>query len=266
MIRLKPADTIIVLENDVYRYLNSETADKLFNAAKNIIVIDHLENATLLKANYVLPAATFAEGSGTLINNEGRAQRFFKVFSPTGDIQESWRWISDIMRASGSYPETYNWQNLDGIIKSLAEEMPIFKTISEAAPSSEFRIAGQKIPRQPNRYSGRTAMHADINVNEPKPPQDCDSPLCFSMEGYRGQPASSLIARFWSPKWNSVQSVNKFQREVGGQLYDGDPGKRLIEPRNRQSVNIFRRFLILFTQRKKNCLLCPLIMFLALMN
>ena len=39
-----------------------------------------------------------------------------------------------------------------------------------------------------------------------------------------------MIPVFWSPGWNSVQSVNKFQIEVGGQLHDGDPGKRLIEP------------------------------------
>jgi NADH-quinone oxidoreductase subunit G len=72
-------------------------------------------------------------------------------------------------------------------------------------------------------------MHANINVHEPKPADDQDSPLSFSMEGYEGIPPSSLITRYWSPGWNSAQALNKFQAEVGGPLRGGDPGKRLIE-------------------------------------
>ena len=88
-----------------------------------------------------------------------------------------------------------------------------------------FRIAGLKIAREPHRYSGRTAIHADVTVHEPKPPDDPDSALAFSMEGYQGQPPPSLIARFWAPGWNSVQSLNHYQAEVGGPLRGGDPGQ-----------------------------------------
>jgi NADH-quinone oxidoreductase subunit G len=73
-------------------------------------------------------------------------------------------------------------------------------------------------------------MLANINVHEPKPVDDPDSPLSFSMEGYESRPPSPLIPRYWSPGWNSVQALNKFQQEVGGPLSGGDPGKRLIEP------------------------------------
>ena len=71
-------------------------------------------------------------------------------------------------------------------------------------------------------------MRANIDVSEPKPPDDPDSPLAFSMEGYKGRPPSALIPRYWSPGWNSVQSLNKFQEEVGGLLKGGSPGRRLI--------------------------------------
>ena len=74
-------------------------------------------------------------------------------------------------------------------------------------------------------------MLANISVHEPKPPEDLDSPLSFSMEGYGGLPPAPLIPRYWSPGWNSVQALNKFQQNVGGPLKDGDPGKRLIEPK-----------------------------------
>jgi NADH-quinone oxidoreductase subunit G len=81
-----------------------------------------------------------------------------------------------------------------------------------------------------HRASGRTAINANADVREHKTAKDPDSPLSFSMEGYEGQPPSSLITHFWSPGWNSVQSVTKFQNEAGGPLHGGDPGVRLIEP------------------------------------
>jgi NADH-quinone oxidoreductase subunit G len=74
-------------------------------------------------------------------------------------------------------------------------------------------------------------MLANISVHEPKPDEDSDTALSFSMEGYEGQPPAPLIPRYWSPGWNSVQALNKFQQEVGGPLKSGDPGKRLIEPK-----------------------------------
>ncbi|HUH66109.1 MAG TPA: hypothetical protein VLZ07_06740, partial [Syntrophales bacterium] len=56
-----------------------------------------------------------------------------------------------------------------------------------------------------------------------------DSPLAFSMEGFEGIPPPTLITRFWAPGWNSVQSVNKFQSEVGGPLIGGDSGARIFD-------------------------------------
>ena len=112
----------------------------------------------------------------------------------------------------------------------MAEALPVFRGVLEIAPPAAFRVAGQKIPRQAHRYSGRTALHADADVREPTPPGDPDSPLAFSMEGYLGQPPSALIAHDWAPGWNSVQALNKSQIEVGGPLRGGDPGRRLIEP------------------------------------
>jgi NADH-quinone oxidoreductase subunit G len=71
-------------------------------------------------------------------------------------------------------------------------------------------------------------MHADIDVNEPTPPDDPDSPLSFSMEGYQGDSPPALITRYWKPHWNSVQALNKFQQEVDGPLRGGPPGVRLL--------------------------------------
>jgi NADH-quinone oxidoreductase subunit G len=87
-----------------------------------------------------------------------------------------------------------------------------------------------KLAREPLRYSGRTAMRANISVHEPRTPQDKDTAFAFSMEGYSGSAEPRQQVPFaWSPGWNSPQAWNKFQDEVGGHLRAGDPGTRLIE-------------------------------------
>jgi NADH-quinone oxidoreductase subunit G len=216
-----------------------------------------LATATTEKAEVILPAATFAEADGTLVNNEGRAQRFYSVFSPAAEIKESWRWLGEIMAAVG-WRESRGWDDLDAIAAALAGELAIFKPITQIAPPAVFRIAGQKIPRQPHRYSGRTAMHAHINVSEPKPPEDPDSALKFSMEGYSGQPPPALIPFFWAPGWNSVQSVTKFQDEAGGELRGGDPGQRLIAPAAVKDPDYFREIPPPYAPREGRWLVLPI--------
>ena len=136
--------------------------------------------------------------------------------------------------------------------------IPFFSPVQDIAPSADFTVQGLKIPRQPHRYSGRTAMLANENVHEPKPPEDHDSPLAFSMEGYEGQPPAPFISRFWWPGWNSVQALNKFQQEVGGPLRGGDPGKRLIEPGRTDHASFFNDVPEAFTPGDNEWLLVPL--------
>jgi len=232
------ADTVIIMENDLYRHGSVATIDRFFSRCKQVIVLDHTNHPTIKKAQVIIPAGTFAESDGTLVNNEGRAQRFFQVYESTDVIQESWRWLLNMGVHVGN-EKMSKWKNFEDITKAIAEEEPLLKGIDTITPPSDFRVAGQRIPREPHRYSGRTAMNASTNVSEPKPPEDPDSSLSYTMEGYRGQPPSSLIPFFWSPGWNSVQSVNKYQEEVGGHLRGGDPGVRLIEANANKEVNYF---------------------------
>lgn len=232
------ADTVIVLENDLYRRGPKKDIDDFFNHCKHVIVLDHLHNDTTNRASVLIPVGTFAEADGTMVNNEGRAQCFFQVFMPKNEnFRESWRWLDEFRQfKDGISPE--NLTTPGDLMAAMVELMPQFKGAEIAAPPADFRISGQKIPREPHRYSGRTAMLANINVSEPKPPEDPDSALSFTMEGYKGMPPSPLIPFFWAPGWNSVQSINKYQAEVGGPLRDGDPGKRLF-PETQVSEIVF---------------------------
>ena len=227
------ADAIVVLENDLYTRTDSAKVDAALNAAKVLIVADHQTTATSERADLVLPAATFAEGDGTLVSQEGRAQRFFQVFDPKYMdasilVHEGWRWLHALRATLLNQP--IDWTQLDHVTAATAASAPQLARIVDAAPSAAFRIKGMKLAREPLRYSGRTAMRANISVHEPRTPQDNDTAFAFSMEGYSGSAEPRQQVPFaWSPGWNSPQAWNKFQDEVGGHIRAGDPGTRLIE-------------------------------------
>jgi NADH-quinone oxidoreductase subunit G len=247
------ADTVIILENDLYRRTGRREVTAFLNAARHVVVVDHLANATTERAEIVLPAATFAEADGTLVSNEGRAQRFFQAFVPSGEVRASWRWLGVRPEADLS-ANGHKWQGFDQVVSALASELPALAAINDAAPSrNEFG----KVAREPNRYSGRTSMLANISVHEPKPADDADSALAFSMESGPQPPPPALNPFFWSPGWNSIQSVNKFQSEIGGHLQGGDPGVRLIEPVQEPVWRYFEAIPSAFTPDPEKWLILP---------
>lgn len=226
------ADALVVLENDLYRLAPKAKVDIALENTSNVIVVDHQRTATVEKAGLVFSTASFAESDGTLINHEGRAQRFFQVYDPAYYdnsivMLESWRWLHSIHSAVES--RHIDWTILDHVLDAVVTALPALKGIKDAAPDSSFRIRGQKLARSPHRASGRTSARANISVHEPRQPQDKDTMFAFSMEG-NNQPsaACSHIPFAWVPGWNSPQAWNKFQAEVGGKLRHGDPGVRLF--------------------------------------
>ena len=101
-------------------------------------------------------------------------------------------------------------------------------------------------------------MLAHIDVSEPKPPDDSDSALSYSMEGTPDQPPAALIPFAWAPGWNSYQAWNKFQEEIAGPLRGGNPGVRLIEPSAHPKQQHFREVPARFQPRIGEWLLVPL--------
>lgn len=218
----------LVLENDLYRRAPKTKVDAAFKYAK-LIVLDHQMTATAEQAHLILPAASVFEGDGTFISMEGRAQRHFQVYDPVyynKDIAtiEAWRWLANIKNES--------WAIVDEVTAACAKALPALQRIVDAAPSAKFRVNGMKLAREPHRYSGRTAMRANISVHEPRQPQDADTALNFSMEGYNGigsadRPAA-LLPYAWAPGWNSPSAWNKFQSEIGGHQRGGDAGAQVF--------------------------------------
>ena len=220
--RLRQGDAGLIVENDLHRRVPQANELDFGNA----VVVDSLETPSAEAAAAVLPAAAYAEQTGTFVNYETRTQRFYQVFEPGDEIAPSWRWIADVAAKLG---RDLGWANIGELGAACAEGE--FAGLAESAPGAGFRArANTRIPRQPHRYSGRTAMHAHRSVHEPKASVDDETPLAYSMEGQNtGEQPGAVVPYVWTPGWNSNQSVFKFQQEVGGPLAGGDPGVRLLD-------------------------------------
>ncbi len=230
-------DTLIILENDLYRRADDESVRLLIKHSKQVIVIDQLTNKTTLQADILIPAATFAEAEGTLVNNEGRAQRYYNAIVNKDQVKESWRWLAEIIRIRKNEEQT-TWKIFDDIVAAMISDLPAFEKLKTYFCDADYRMLNEKIPRQPMRYSGRTSMFANVAVTEQGIASDIDSPLAFSMEGNHEVPPASLVPFYWAPGWNSVQAMYKYMDVPNGTSTGGDSGVRLIEP-NENHKNIY---------------------------
>ncbi|WP_343183199.1 NADH-quinone oxidoreductase subunit NuoG [Buchnera aphidicola (Neophyllaphis podocarpi)] len=206
-------DTAIILENDLYRCFQKQTVDFALSKVKNLVVLDHCITNTSNKANIIFPCSSFSETTGTVLNYEGRSQRFFSSHNPNfcndNYIIDSWRLLHKVQKRLDK--SSINWNNLDDVINCLVLQFPKLLGVKFAAPSSSFRKIGQKIARSPHRYSGRTAIFSNYNIHEKSQPQDKDSMFAFSMEGSNNlNESSSHIPFVWYPGINSVHAWIKF--------------------------------------------------------
>ncbi len=220
-------DVLVILENDLTRRLPQDAIEALRRDIPTWIGIDCLQGDTLALCDLVLPAASFTEVEQTLVSQEGRAQRAFPAHPPAESRRPGWQWLTDLARHAGN-GELAELKHFDDLYEHAAED-PVLAGIRAAAPDHGFRSGGLKVPRQPHRYSGRTAMTANVSVHEPRPRDDADSALAYSMEGSATtERPGALLSYVWSPGWNSNQSLHKFQAEIGGALRGGSSGRRLL--------------------------------------
>jgi len=222
------ADGAVVLENDLYRRASARRVTEALGRLRFLVALDHLLTQTAAAADVVLPVSAFAELTGTYVNTEGRAQRFFQVFVPEGEPRPAWQVLRGL--AEMRHPGRALWSNVEDVLLALAESDPGLAGAQTAAPSINWRgVAGERIARAPHREAGRTAKDADRTVFEPPPPEDENSPFAFTMEGVQTEPPPALLPRYWLPGWNSVQARDRYQIEAAEPKFQA-PGVRLLEP------------------------------------
>lgn len=236
---------LIVMQRDLRDLLDSVDLKNLAEQCKHLIVIDQFASATTEAADVVIGAASMMETEGTLVNNEGRSQRYFSVLASSNtSTMDNWRLLAQLAAmvsvdgASDGVKQLADCKVYDDLVGLLCAFGGTFCDWQKVAPDSDFRIAGMKIPRQSHRFSGRTSLYADQKVSENKQPVDEDSALSYSMEGSPINRPAALNPLVWMPGWNSNEAINKFQEEINGPLLGGDPGLLLFDSPELKSTEL----------------------------
>jgi NADH-quinone oxidoreductase subunit G len=232
---------LVVGENDLFaRTEDQRRLDGALRRLDALVLLDHMVTATAGIATHAFPAAAAAESSGTLVNNEGRMQRFYQVLRPVEGVRPTWSLARDLMPAGRSVP----WRHFEDVTAALEAELPAFEGATSVAPPASFRQVHQPVPRMLHRYSGRNATlerdgleglaaagpRGELPVVR-RSSEDHETPLAFTMEGFSATAPPSLRTSVWAPGWNSNEAINQFQIEVGGPLHGGDPGRRIFAAR-----------------------------------
>lgn len=235
---------LVVGENDLFaRFEDHRRLAAALRGLDTLVVLDHMVTPSVALATHALPVCTVPESSGTLVNNEGRMQRFYQVLRPIAGVVPTWSVARDLIVDAALSPGD-DWQHFEDVTAALEAAVEVFVGATQVAPPAAYRQQKQRIPRMSSRYSGRNATMTRDALDDfdarraarldgelpvvPRRSEDPETPLVFSMEGCSDGVPPALQPHVWAPGWNSNEAVNHLQIEVGGPLDGGDPGRRIF--------------------------------------
>jgi NADH-quinone oxidoreductase subunit G len=94
-----------------------------------LVVLDILPNKTTSHASVLLPASSFAEKRGSMINLAGRIQRLARAVSAPGQARDDWEILRDLIVAVGGQNGVYS---IEEVFKTMAAEVAPLKGLSLA--------------------------------------------------------------------------------------------------------------------------------------
>jgi NADH-quinone oxidoreductase subunit G len=92
-----------------------------------LVVTAILPDRTTANATVLLPASSWAEKRGSMINIKGRLQRLNKAISSPGKAREDWEILGDLIQAVDG---TERINSIEQVFKETAAEVPVFKGLS----------------------------------------------------------------------------------------------------------------------------------------
>ena len=115
-----------------------------------------LANPTAVAAHLVLPAASFTEKRGSMVNLSGRLQLLNRAVDLPAHARDDWEILRDLIRASTDYPVATG--NIEEVFNSLAATIPAFHglTLAGIGPLGiPITATGYQIPLLQNERARR---------------------------------------------------------------------------------------------------------------
>ena len=112
-----------------------------------LVVLDILPNKTTPHATVLLPASSFAEKRGSMINLAGRIQRLSRAIPAPGQARDDWEILRDLIVAVGGQNGVYT---IEEVFKAMASEVEPLRGLSLAGigdAGTELALAGQAAGR-----------------------------------------------------------------------------------------------------------------------
>ncbi len=108
-----------------------------------LVIQDSFLSEKASQADALLPAATFLEIEGTLVNTEGRIQKLNKVINTLGEAQPDWWIISKIAQKMGS--KDFGYKRASSIMKEIQQSIPALAkaSYSQLAKRKDVFISSQ---------------------------------------------------------------------------------------------------------------------------
>jgi len=91
------------------------------SGVETVVALAANGGAVTAAAKIVLPLATHAEGEGTFVNFEGRAQRFMPAYAAKGAVQPAWRWAATML---GHLGLEYRFASAGEVFAELSKRLP----------------------------------------------------------------------------------------------------------------------------------------------
>src|ERR1041385_6783580 len=96
-------------------------SDEVLGNFPAFVVMDILSNEATHHATALLPASTYAEKRGSMINGEGRLQRLNRAVRPPGQARDDWEILRDLLQALTGSNGLYS---LDDVFRQMSEAVP----------------------------------------------------------------------------------------------------------------------------------------------
>ncbi len=114
----------IMGENPALSEPDSSNVIHALESTEFLIVQDLFMTETALRADLILPAASFAEKDGTFANADRRVQRVRQAIKPVGDSKPDWQIIAEIAQKMGI--EGFDYEGSEDVAEEIASLAPIY--------------------------------------------------------------------------------------------------------------------------------------------